>query len=215
MIVTVTRNFLKTVERCDISYFNCLFFSLVIINSFLLLFLFLCFFFVLFFCLLLVFNLKLYKSLVTSILLYGCEAWTLLADSEKRFRLSKLNVCGNFSASPTWSTRLTTLRGARSTSLLVRRNPFWQLSRDGNLHDSDTSHVSTASPKPSFRARWKVGDAVVSRGNAGWTHQRVNIPAHASTAHKGRLQKKAGRGSLLDRPSCSPEDPISQGTELN
>ena len=25
---------------------------------------------------------KLYKSLVTSILLYGCETWTLLADSE-------------------------------------------------------------------------------------------------------------------------------------
>ena len=27
---------------------------------------------------------KLYKSLVTSILLYGCETWTLDADSEKR-----------------------------------------------------------------------------------------------------------------------------------
>ena len=27
---------------------------------------------------------KLYKSLVTSIFLYGCETWTLLADSEKR-----------------------------------------------------------------------------------------------------------------------------------
>ena len=27
---------------------------------------------------------KLYKSLVTTILLYGCETWTLLADSQKR-----------------------------------------------------------------------------------------------------------------------------------
>ena len=27
---------------------------------------------------------KLYKSLVTSIFLYGCETWTLLADSEKK-----------------------------------------------------------------------------------------------------------------------------------
>ena len=34
---------------------------------------------------------KLYKSLVTSILLNGCETWTLLADSQKG------------SASPTWS----------------------------------------------------------------------------------------------------------------
>ena len=27
---------------------------------------------------------KLYKSLATSILLYGCETWTLLADSEEK-----------------------------------------------------------------------------------------------------------------------------------
>ena len=32
---------------------------------------------------------KLYKSLVTSILLCGCERWTLLADSEKGSLLSK------------------------------------------------------------------------------------------------------------------------------
>ena len=30
---------------------------------------------------------KLYKSLVTSILLYGSETWTLVADSERRIRL--------------------------------------------------------------------------------------------------------------------------------
>ena len=29
-------------------------------------------------------KLKPYRSIVTSILLYGCETWTLLADSEKR-----------------------------------------------------------------------------------------------------------------------------------
>ena len=69
-----------------------------------------------------------YKSLVTSILLYGCETWTLLADSEKRTQA--FETWGNFSTSPTWSTRPTTLCGARSTSLLVHRSLFWQLSRD-------------------------------------------------------------------------------------
>ena len=29
---------------------------------------------------------ELYESLVSSILLYGCETWTLLADSEKRIQ---------------------------------------------------------------------------------------------------------------------------------
>ena len=35
---------------------------------------------------------SLYKSLVISILLYGCETWTLLADSEKRIQVFK-NKC--------------------------------------------------------------------------------------------------------------------------
>ena len=29
------------------------------------------------------------------------------------------------------------------------------------------------------------------------------------------LQEKTGRGYLLNRPSCPPDDPIGQGTELN
>ena len=34
-------------------------------------------------------NFKPYKSPITSVLLYSCETWTLLADSEKRIQLSK------------------------------------------------------------------------------------------------------------------------------
>ena len=34
---------------------------------------------------------KLYKSLVTSILLFGCETWILHADSEKRIQTFKIN----------------------------------------------------------------------------------------------------------------------------
>ena len=46
-------------------------------------------------------------------------------------------------------------------------------------------------------------------------HQRADVFAHARTADNGLLQKKTGRGSLLNRPSCSPDEPIGQGTELN
>ena len=53
------------------------------------------------------------------------------------------------------------------------------LSRDGNLHSSGTSHVMTASPKPSFGTPWREVDAVVGRGNAGCT-----------TIHNGLLQKR-------------------------
>ena len=47
---------------------------------------------------------KLYKSLVTSILLHDFETWTLIADS----KVSRLGAEGNFSASPTWNSRPTT-----------------------------------------------------------------------------------------------------------
>ena len=43
--------------------------------------------------------------------------------------------------------------------------------------------------------------------------QRVDIPAHARTAHRGILQKRLE--SLLNRPSSHPDDQIGQGTELN
>ena len=61
-----------------------------------------------------------------------------------------------------------------------------------------------------------MGDTVVSRGKMlDGQHQKVDISAHTRIAHKGLLQKKTGRGSLLNRPSCPLDDRIGQGTELN
>ena len=118
---------------------------------------------------------KLYKSHVTSILLYGCETWTLHADFKKGSRLKtkclrKLLHIYYLSIGPRIGC------GARSAPLWVQRNLFWQLSRDGNLHGLSMSHAMTASPKPSFRAPWRVGDTVVSRGNAGWTMSKSRHP---------------------------------------
>ena len=64
---------------------------------------------------------------VMSILCYGCKTWTLLADWIKGSRLSKPSEWWNFSASPTRSTRPMTGCEARSASLWVHRNLFWQL----------------------------------------------------------------------------------------
>ena len=158
---------------------------------------------------------KLYKSLVTSILIYGCETWTLLADSEKGSKLSKPSARGNFSASPTWSTRPTTVCRARSTSLWVHRNLFWQLSGDRNVHGSGMSHTTTASQKLFFGAPWRVGDAVDGKGNAGWTTSNSGYPCPCQICSQGPRAEKTGRGSLLNRPSCPPDDPIGQGTEVN
>ena len=93
---------------------------------------------------------------------------------------------GNFSVSHTWSARPTT--GASKISCLVVL--FWQLSRQENLHGSSMSHAMTASPKhPSRRHEfWAtpwLAEEILDRQT-----QRVDIPAHARTAHKGLLQKR-------------------------
>ena len=85
--------------------------------------------------------------------------------------------------------------------------------RDENLHDSRMSIATAASPKPSFRPPWRVGNAVVSRGNAGWTKSKSGRPCPCQNCSQ-QPPTKTGRGCLLNRTSCPPDDPIAQGTEL-
>ena len=46
-------------------------------------------------------------------------------------------------------------------------------------------------------------------------HQRVDISAHARSAHKGLLQKRLEEDLCRIVPHVPPDDPIIQGTELN
>ena len=95
-------------------------------------------------------------------------------------------------ASPVYG-RATTGCGARSDSLWVHRNLFWHLSGNGNLHGSDMLHAMLDSAIPSFMAPWRVGDAVVGRGNAGGTTSKGLHPCPCQTAHKGLLQERLGQ----------------------
>ena len=96
---------------------------------------------------------KLCMSLVTSILRYGCETWTLLADSEKRMqalktkRLTKL-LCISYLENKTNDWVRSKIRFP-----VGPQEPLLALSRDGNLHSSDMSRFTTASPKLSFGTR--------------------------------------------------------------
>ena len=153
----------------------------------------------------------------SSILLCACDTWTLLVDLwEKGSRISRSTAWRSHSASPIWSTRLSpawstklTIKcGVRSTSLWAHRNLFWQLSRNWNLHGSDMSCATTASPKLSFRASWKVGDAVVGKGNAGWTTSKSGQPCPCQNCSHGPPAEKNGGGSVLIRPLRPPFHPL-------
>ena len=133
---------------------------------------------------------------------------------KKGSRLSKPRHEETSSVSPTWSTRPTTGCGARSASLWVHRNLFWQLSRDRNVHGSGMSHATTASPKPSFRAPWRVSDVVVGLGNAGWTTSKSGHLCPCQNCSCWPFAQKTPRGFPLNRPSCPPDDPAGQLTAL-
>ena len=85
------------------------------------------------------------------------------------------------------------------------------------MNDSSTPHATTASPKPSCRAPWWGGgdDAVFGRGNAGWTTSKSGHCCPCQNCSQWPPAEKTGIESLLNRPSCPPDDPIGQGTELN
>ena len=96
---------------------------------------------------------------------------------------------------------------ARSASLWFHRNPFWQLSRDRHLDGSSMSHATTSSPKPSFRAPWRVGDAMGGRGNAGQTTSKSGHPCRYQNWVQEPPAGKTARRPLLNRSSCSPPPP--------
>ena len=138
---------------------------------------------------------KLYKFLVTSILLYGCETWTLSVKSEEK----KKDPGFRYQVPKKTSPHL--LLGPQDQRLGAEQDqlPYGSTgTSSGNCQETETCIVSayhtTTSPKPSFRAPWRVVDAVVGKGNAGSTHQGVDIPARARTAHKGPLQKTSEEG---------------------
>ena len=137
--------------------------------------------------------------------------------SGKRVNCKKYIDLFDLVAFVTWSTRPMFGCRARSASLWVHRNLFWQLSRDRNLHALGMSHVTTASPNhlPGHIEGWAI--AMVSRRSAWWTIWKSWHPCPCQNYSQGPPAEKTGRGSLLNCPcpSCSPDDPISQGTELN
>ena len=156
---------------------------------------------------------KVYKSLVTSILLHGCETWTLLADSKTRIQAFKTKCLRKLLRISYLEHKTNDWVWSKTNSLVDHRNLFWQPSRNGNLHVTGKSHATTASPRPSFRAPWTAGDTVVSRRNAGWTASKSGRPCPFKNCSQEPPAEKTGRGSLLT-PHVPPKDPIGQGTEL-
>ena len=89
-----------------------------------------------------------------------------------------------------------------------------ELSRDGNSHGSDMSHATAASPKPSFRAPWRLGDAVVGRGNVGRTTSKSGHPCPCQNL-QGPPAKKTRRESLPHAHLPIPSPTTQSGKGLN
>ena len=152
-------------------------------------------------------QLTLYKSLVTSIFLYSCKTWTLLADSEKREPVFEIKCVRKLL--PNWTTRQMTGCGARSTACGSTGTS------SGNCQETETRMVrachTSRQPLQHHPSRHLGGWATPWSAEEvlGGKHQRVDIPVHARTAHNGLMHThtKNGRGSLLNHLLYSPERP--------
>ena len=70
---------------------------------------------------------------------------------------------------------------------------------DGNLHGSGMSRATIACLEPTFRAPWRVGDAVV-RQRKCWMDNIKEWTSLPMLELLNEKKKKNGRGSQLDRP---------------
>ena len=69
--------------------------------------------------------------------------------------------------------------------LVGPQEPLLATVKRRKLACSGMSYATSDSPKPSFRAPWRVGDAVVGRGNAGWTTSKNGHICRYQNCSKG------------------------------
>ena len=128
---------------------------------------------------------------------------------KKGSRLLEPSARGNFSLSPTWSTRPMTGCGARSASLWVHKS--------GNCQEMETCMVRACHmPRqplknhPSgHREGWVTLWSAVEMLDG--QHQRVDISAYARTAHQGLLQKRLEKDLCWVVPHVPPTTHSGKG----
>ena len=114
----------------------------------------------------------------------------LLLTLRKGSRLFKQSAREKFSASPTLSTRPTTGCGAISTSLLVHRTSSSECQETETciIQACYTPWQPLQNHLSGHLGRWAM--PWLAEEMLDGQHRRVDIPAHARTAHKGLLQKR-------------------------
>ena len=164
---------------------------------------------------------KLYKSLVTSILLLGCETWlvklvlraqSLVADSEKRIQVFE-SKC---------------LRTLLCISYLDHKTSNWVWSKSNSLVGPQELLLATVK-------KWKLAwfghvtrhsfsktilQGILEGGQhrdqqSKWTTSKSGHPCQCQNCSQQRPAEKTGRGSLLKCRSCPPGNPTRQWTDLN
>ena len=91
------------------------------------------------------------------------------ADSEKRMEVFEIKCLRKLLRISYSEHKTNDWVRSKINFLVGSQEPLLATVKRRNLHGSGMSHATKASPKPSFRAPWRVGDAVADKGNAGRT----------------------------------------------
>ena len=154
---------------------------------------------------------------VTSILLNGCETWSLLADSELKIQAFETKCLQKIL--PIFYLELNTNDWVRGKISFIEgpQEPLLPAVKRRKLawFGHVTRHDSLLKTILHTRAFWRLSDAVVGRGNAGLTTSKSGHSCQCQNFSQGSPAERTGRRSLLNRPLCLPDDPIGQGSDLN
>ena len=106
---------------------------------------------------------RLYKTFVTPILLYGSETWTLLADSEKRIKISETKCLEKLLRISYLEHKTNNWMRSKINSFVGPREPLLATVKRRKL--AWFGHVT---PHDSlYKTHFVANDALVGRGNSG------------------------------------------------
>ena len=133
------------------------------------------------------------RSLVTSIFLYACESWTFRTELQRRIQAMEMR-CYRKILRVSYKDHVTNEEvrakiqqavGPHDLLTMVKRRKLQWYGRV-----SRSSGPAKTILQGTVKGGRRQGRQKKRREKVGRQHQRMDIPAHASTANKGLLQKR-------------------------
>ena len=150
-------------------------------------------------------EIRLMRSLVTSIFLYACESWTLTAELQRRMN-AMVTRCSRKILHISYNDHVTNEEVMPRSSRQLDHTKIWRSQRDANCSGMVMFPVHKVWPKPSCKAQWKREEDKADKGRGGKITSG-NGQAWSSASPRGQWRTGENGENWLQNHLWCPNDP--------